>query len=90
MGKVLVVDLSTREIKEETSLKVEVEDKVARINHTYTHFRISMTAYTCRWISGEAQTHASTDNAWVKPEKFSHYAFPKANLKILEKFKSSG
>lgn len=79
-----------REIREETSLQVRVKDRIARVNHAYTHFKITMTAFTCEWVSGEAQTHAATENTWVKPEQFGDYAFPRANLKVLEKFLPSG
>ncbi|MCF7808244.1 MAG: A/G-specific adenine glycosylase [Candidatus Marinimicrobia bacterium] len=80
-------DALLREIVEETSLQVEVGDKIATIKHAYTHFKITMTAYWCRWISGDAQTHAATENQWVSSSQFKQLAFPKANLKILQQLK---
>ena len=75
-----------REIAEETSLQVKIGKKIDTIQHAYTHFRITMTAYLCTWVDGEAKTNAATENRWVRPDKFSDHAFPKANLKILQKF----
>lgn len=73
-----------REIMEETSLRVNVGEKITTIKHAYTHFKITMTAYRCSWIEGKAKTHAATENRWVTRDQFQHFAFPKANLKVLE------
>lgn len=72
-----------REIKEETGLEVEIEKPVAQINHAYTHFKIHMSAWICRWVSGEALTHAATENRWVALEELNTFAFPGANRKII-------
>ena len=82
------IDALHREIQEETDLEVMVEEKIATIRHAYTHFKITMTAYQCKWVAGEAQMNAATENQWVTPEAFNRFAFPKANLKILEKFRT--
>jgi len=73
-----------REIKEETGLEVSVGEGIGSIKHAYTHFEITMAAFFCDWIEGEAQIHAATENRWVNPKELKEYAFPKANLKILE------
>jgi A/G-specific adenine glycosylase len=78
------VDALKREIEEETSLQVEVGEKITTIQHAYTHFKITLSAYRCKWLNGEAQKHVATENKWVTPDKFKDHAFPKANLKILE------
>jgi A/G-specific adenine glycosylase len=73
-----------REIKEETGLDVLLEQKITTIKHAYTHFRITLTAFYCQWVRGEAEIHAATENRWVAVDSLSTFAFPKANLKILE------
>lgn len=73
-----------REVKEETGLEVSLGDKIGTIQHAYTHFRITLTAWYCDWQSGEAQTHAASENRWVLMNELKRYAFPKANLKIME------
>jgi len=73
-----------REIKEETGLDVDLGKKIGTINHAYTHFKITMSAWFCDWIAGEAQTNASSENKWIHFSDMNTYAFPKANLKILE------
>jgi A/G-specific adenine glycosylase len=76
-------DALLREIKEETALDVNMGEKIGTIKHAYTHFKINLAAYYCDWLDGDPQTLAATENTWAKPENFQDYAFPKANLKIL-------
>jgi len=73
-----------REIREETDLTVTVTENIAMVKQTYSHFRITLSAYFCEWITGEAQTHAATENRWIRKDQLKQYAFPKANLKILD------
>ena len=42
-----------REILEETNLNVDVEHKICQVNHAYSHFKITLHAYTCSVISGK-------------------------------------
>ncbi len=72
-----------REIAEETELKVRLSTKIGTIQHAYTHFKITMSAWWCEWREGVAQTHTSTENKWICMDEIPQYAFPKANLKIL-------
>lgn len=73
-----------REIHEETGLDVLLGEKIGTIQHAYTHFRITLTAWFCEWTGGEAKTHASTENRWVSFDELQDYAFPGANRKILD------
>jgi A/G-specific adenine glycosylase len=73
-----------REIKEETELDVSLGQEIGTIQHAYTHFKITLTAWFCDWIEGEAQTHAASENRWVLMNELKDFAFPRANLKILE------
>ena len=73
-----------REIREETGLEVALGSRIGTIQHAYTHFRITLTAWYCDWQGGEARTHAATENRWVSTTDLNDYAFPKANLKILD------
>ena len=74
-----------REIREETGIEVEVGEKIAAVDHAYTHFRITLHAFTCRYVSGEARAIGCASIRWVHPSELDRYAFPKANRLILEK-----
>ncbi len=73
-----------REIKEETNLDVVITRNIGTIQHAYTHFKITLTAWFCEWTSGEALTLAATDTRWISMDQIDTYAFPRANLKVLE------
>lgn len=73
-----------REVREETGLDVALGEKIGTIQHAYTHFKITLSAWFCDWIEGEAQTHAASENQWIRMNELKQFALPKANLKILD------
>ncbi|MBN8706381.1 MAG: A/G-specific adenine glycosylase [Bacteroidetes bacterium] len=75
-----------REFKEEVGLDVIVTDKIAAVNHAFTHFTITVHAYICKHISGEALPLSGSEVKWVFPEELSQFPFPKANLVIIKSF----
>ncbi|ACF14648.1 A/G-specific adenine glycosylase [Chloroherpeton thalassium ATCC 35110] len=78
-------DCCKREIFEETGLHVNVLEKLISVKHAYTHFKITLHAYRCNYISGSPEPRASQALKWVRIEDLTSYAFPKANKKIIEK-----
>jgi A/G-specific adenine glycosylase len=77
-------DTLRREIREETGMRVWVGFPYCRVEHGYTHFRITLTAYRCQWRSGEAKALASDEVCWVGLQDVSAYPLPKASHKVLE------
>lgn len=77
-----------REILEETGLTVHVGAEIARIKHAYSHFRITLHAFDCDYLSGTPEPKASQRLLWVPLEEIEQYAFPKANKAILKALKS--
>jgi A/G-specific adenine glycosylase len=78
-----------REIKEETGLDVEVGDTFAIVLHAYTHFRITLHAFHCRYRGGRAQPRTSQAIRWVAIDELDDYAFPKANKRIIAALRQS-
>ena len=74
----------TREIDEELELKVAVKDRIASVKHAYSHFKITLHAYHCLWVSGIPKPKACDEWQWVTLEELENYAFPKANKKVLQ------
>jgi A/G-specific adenine glycosylase len=72
----------TREIKEETGLVVRVGAAYATVNHAYSHFKITLTAFRCEWVSGRAHPKASEELKWIAPGELSDYPMPRANRRI--------
>lgn len=78
-----------REIKEETNLDVEVTETFAIVPHAYTHFRITLHAFHCRYTGGKAQPRTSQAVRWVALNELDDYAFPKANKQIIAALRES-
>jgi len=81
-------DCVARELLEETGLTVSVGSKIATVNHAYTHFKITLHAFHCEVISGQAEPKTSQQLMWVSLKEIDRYAFPKANKHVLEALKS--
>ena len=72
-----------REIKEEVNLVVEVDRHLTRVKHAYTHFRIVMDIFICRFVSGRVRLNGPTDYRWLKLHELDQYPFPRANRKFI-------
>ncbi len=55
----------------------------ARIEHAYSHLRITMYAYHVELVAGEPTPTTATAWTWARPEELRGYAFPAANRAIL-------
>jgi len=77
-----------REIAEELAIDVRVGKKLAEIDHAYSHFRITLHAHECTYVSGEPQTVGVRDWKWIRPQELRRFAFPAANQPIIDKILS--
>jgi A/G-specific adenine glycosylase len=78
-----------REVNEELGIEVEPGEKIASIDHAYSHFEITLHAYHCRYRSGIPKALGCQDYAWVSPGKLDRYAFPAANRRLLDRLAPS-
>lgn len=78
-----------REVREELAIDVDVGDLLIRVEHAYTHFRITLHAFSCRHLSGEPQALGCTARKWVWPAELGDYAFPTANRRIIQQLLQS-
>jgi A/G-specific adenine glycosylase len=76
-----------REIMEEVNLRVEIECHLKRVKHAYTHFRIEMDVFCCRYRSGRVRLNGPADFRWIRPGEIEAYPFPKANHKFIPHLK---
>ncbi|MFQ5676203.1 MAG: NUDIX domain-containing protein, partial [bacterium] len=53
------------------------------VRHEYTHFKITLYSFQCRFDGGTPKPRNAIDWTWVRPEEMEKFAFPKANKKIL-------
>ncbi len=72
-----------REIAEEVSLVVETEDRIARIRHAYTHFKIVMDVFRCIYLNGRIKLRGPVDYRWIRLPEIDRFPFPGANRKFI-------
>ncbi len=72
-----------RELREELGIEVEVGELFTSVQHAFTHFKITLHAFTCRYVSGEPQTLGVNDYAWVLPDELARYSFGKADREVI-------
>lgn len=73
-----------REVREELGIEIHVGERIARVDHAYSHFRITMHAFECTLQGGEPATSTGEPWAWVPLDALSEYAFPRANGRVIE------
>jgi A/G-specific adenine glycosylase len=72
-----------RELREELEIEVRAGELIERIEHAYSHFRITLHAHHADWVSGEPRLRAATAWLWANPGDLTEFAFPKASQRIL-------
>lgn len=73
-----------REVEEETGLSVKVGERIAVVKHAYTHFKITLHAFLCEYLSGQARPKSSQEVRWVTLDELHQFAFPKANKAVID------
>lgn len=79
-----------RELREELAIEVEVGDLFTVVQHGFTHFRITLHAFTCRYLGGEPQRLGVHDFAWVLPDDLRRYSFGKADREVIKALEERG
>jgi A/G-specific adenine glycosylase len=80
-----IADCVRREIKEELDIRVAVGAKLAEVDHAYSHFKITLHAHECRYLSGDPKPIGCRAWRWVRPDQLTRFAFPAANQPILRR-----
>jgi A/G-specific adenine glycosylase len=71
-----------REIKEELDISVVVKSFIAKVNHAYTHFSITLSAFHCELLSGKPKPISCAELRWIRRQEIASLPFPKANHKL--------
>ena len=78
-----IIATVARELREELDLEVAVEEELIRLDHSYTHRRLTFVVHLCRPLAGRARPLASQQVAWVAPCDLDAYPFPAANARMI-------
>ena len=74
-----------REIKEEVNIVVAVDRHLTQVKHAYTHFKITMDVFCCRYLSGRVKLNGPVDHRWIQLQQIDDFPVPKANHKFIPK-----
>jgi len=76
-------DCLKREIREELGIAIEVGARLTSVEHAYTHFRITLHAFECRYRGGRIRLIGIDDYRWILPGELDEFALPAADHKII-------
>lgn len=85
-------DLSSclqREIQEELGMKIQIGEELGTYRHAYSHFRVTLHAFACRYLAGEPRAVQVAEFAWVTLDKLSQYPMGKIDRQISQTLLSS-
>lgn len=83
-------DCLHRELQEELNIEVEVGEVFTVVQHAFTHFKITLHAFTCRHTSGQPQAIGVHDCVWVMPAQLKNFAFGKADREVIRALEQRG
>lgn len=74
-----------RELREELGIEVEVGDRLIRVEHAYSHLRVTLHVHGARLVSGEPEALEVEEWRWVNPGRLRDHPFPAANQEIIDR-----
>ncbi len=72
-----------REIREELTAKIAVEDKITTIEYDYPEFHLSMDCFWARIINGELVLNEAEDARWLSREELDSVRWLPADLELI-------
>jgi A/G-specific adenine glycosylase len=73
-----------REVREELGIEITVGKEFAAVEHSYSHFRITLHVFQCQYVRGRPKAIGCARFKWVSRRGLSRYAFPAANRRVIE------
>lgn len=85
-GEKLETEL-TKRVKDELGLSIRAEKKLASVDHRYTHFKLTQTAWECRVLKGAPRALACQDWQWATSADLKNLPLSKIDRMILAAMK---
>jgi len=73
-----------RTVREETGLRIGSMEPIAAVQHTFTHFRMTLHGFTCT-VSKKPRPSVGTGVKWITPSEMTGYSFGKADRELIKK-----
>jgi A/G-specific adenine glycosylase len=80
-----------RALWERFGLQASVAAELGTVRHVYTHFRLELTVYRCRFLGGDIAAGADGEaGRWIEPGAAGELPFHRAALKVLSLLENHG
>jgi len=79
-----------RGIKEETGLRITVQEPIGTVNHDYTHFSTKLHAFHCTMKNRCKIKGSQINRKWIGPGDIENFAFPRVNHKLFTMLDGEG
>lgn len=83
-------DCLLREIREELGVEIAVGSPLGVYQHAYSHFKVTLHAFTCHLLEGEPQALQVDALEWAHPRQLSAYPMGKIDRQIAERLADAG
>jgi A/G-specific adenine glycosylase len=77
-----------REIREELNITIHVQDRLISVRHAYSHFKITLHVFRCRYRKGEIRLRGCDRYQWITADALDRFAFPGADRKVIHYLKN--
>jgi A/G-specific adenine glycosylase len=73
-------------MRKKYGIRVSIGSKAQTLNHGFTHFRMTVHVYECRWQTGRAQpTARNAQSRWVRVAELNQYPMGKIDRQIAKR-----
>lgn len=74
-----------REYLEETELRIGNLEKIMKVKHSYTRYRVTLHCFYCTLLNGHATPvlHAAQEYRWISPRDLKNFAVPAGHRKLI-------
>jgi A/G-specific adenine glycosylase len=75
---------------EQLGIRIGVLGPLTTIHHAYSHFRLTLHVFRCRYVSGRCKAIGCEAFRWVRLAELDDYPFSVAHLKIFTSLRGAG
>lgn len=76
--------------KNKYNLNFKINNKIAIINHSFSHYRMKISLFNCEIIKTKLSNDSDINrNKWITRKEINNYAFHKANHKLFDLIKKN-
>ena len=89
-GRKSFPDTLERGTKRDLGLVIQAGQKLGKVEHAYSHFKITLHVFECNSSSGKSKNRKNVNCKWVYPSQLKKYPLSGADQKVIKKFSVVG